>query len=120
MARSVKVYEAVRGEEVISGTAQEVAAQIGASKYTIWSIAQRGGHVFGWRVREAGVKDRHMQYAAYHISDVFREDPVVGDAEEVAEVIGINNITYFQNKADTGRVTKNGYYIERVKGGDRT
>lgn len=119
MARSVKVYEAVRGDEVISGTAHEVADRIGASSISICSSCTRGYLLYGWRIREVGTKDLHAQYAAYHISDVFREDPVIGDAEEVAEVIGIGNPIYIQTLARTGKVTQYGYYVERVEGGEK-
>ena len=119
MAKSVKLYEAVRGDEVISGTAHEVADQIGASSISICSSCTRGYLLFGWRIREAGVRERHVQYAAYHVSDMFREDPVIGDAEEVAEVIGIGNPIYIQTLARTGKMTKHGYYVERLpEGGD--
>lgn len=45
---------------------------------------------------------------------------MVGDAEEVADVIGILTPSYLSEIADTGRITKHGYYIETLKGGDES
>lgn len=120
MSRRVKIYEAERGDERITGTAREVAERIGADKDSIYSALVRAQKVFGWMVREVGVKDRRIQYAAYYVLDERREDPVVGDAEEVSEVIGIGNPVYLQTIADTGRITKHGYYIETIKEGDES
>lgn len=120
MPRRVKIYEARRGDERITGTAREVAERIGSSTNSICSAVFRAQKLYGWTVREVGVKDRRIQYAAYYVLDERREDPVVGDAEEVSEVIGIGNPVYLQTIADTGRITKHGYYIETIKGGGAT
>lgn len=120
MSRRVKIYEAERGDERITGTAREVAERIGAGKISIYSAVLRAQKLYGWTVRQVGVKDRRIQYAAYYALDETREDPVVGDAEEVAEVIGILTPSYLSEIADTGRITKHGYYIETLKGGDES
>ena len=97
----------------------EVAERIGACTNSVCSAVFRAQKLYGWTVREVGVKDRRIKYAAYYVFDEEREDPVVGDAEEVSEVIGIGNPVYLQTIADTGRITKHGYYIETIEGGDQ-
>jgi hypothetical protein len=59
-----------------------------------------------------------VKFAAYYVFDENREDPIVGNAEEVAEIIGIMTPNYLSSIADNGRLTKNWYYVERVKEGE--
>ena len=118
MARSVKLYEAVRGDECVSGTAQEVADRIGIDKRRFYPLVKRGKVIRGWSVRQTGIQDRRVKFAAYYVFDENREDPIIGNAEEVAEIIGIMTPNYLSSIADNGRLTKNWYYVERVKEGD--
>lgn len=47
MSRRVKIYEAERGDERITGTAQEVAERIGADKNSICSAIIRSQKLYG-------------------------------------------------------------------------
>lgn len=114
MRKPKMLCEAMRGDERVVGTARVVAEKIGAKTDSVYAGIRNRYTVSGWTVRRIGSLQSRMQYAAYHVSDIFREDPVKGDAEEIAEVIGISNATYISALAHIGRVTKNGYYVEMI------
>ena len=119
MARPVRLYEAVRGDECVSGTAQDLSDKIGIDKRRFYPLVKRGKVIRGWSVRQIGMQDRRVKFAAYYVFDEERKDPIIGNAEEVAEIIGIMTPNYLWEIADNGRLTKNWYYVERVKEGER-
>ncbi len=106
------LIEGVRGDERVVGSAIEVAERIGAKASSVRNSIRKRYKLFGWSVRRVGSMQTRTVYAAYHESDTAREDPVIGDAEEVAEVIGISSVTYIYALANMNRVTKHGYYVE--------
>lgn len=114
MHRPGMLCEAVRGGERIVGWAGVVAERIGAKTDSVYEGIRRRRPVFGWTVRRIGSIETRTQYAAYHVSDTERQDPVTGDAWEVAEVIGISNASYVSALAHMNRVTKNGYSVEAL------
>lgn len=113
MRMSEILCEAVRGDKRIVGTVRVVAEGIGAKRDSVYQGIRHGYRVSGWRVRRIGSLQTRVQYAAYHVSDTARQDPVTGDAEEIAEVLGISCATYIAALVHTGRATKSGYIVER-------
>ena len=113
MQRPEMLCEAVRGDERVVGCVPAVAERIGLNKGSVYSAIREGYTLFGWRIRRIGSIESRVQYAAYHVSDTARQDPVTGDAEEIAEVLGISCATYIAALVHTGRVTKTGYIVER-------
>lgn len=119
MQRPEMICEAVRGDERVVGCVRDVAERIRVNRTTIYSGIRTGYSQFGWRIRRIGSMQSRVQYAAYHVSDRLREDPVIGDAEEIAEVLGIGNASYICALAHMDRITKTGYIVERCPEGEQ-
>ena len=115
MQRPEMLCEAVRGDKRVVGCVPAVAERIGLNKGSVYSAIREGYTLFGWKIRRIGSIQSRVQYAAYHVSDTARQDPVTGDAEEIAEVLGISCATYIAALVHTGRITKTGYIVERCQ-----
>lgn len=119
MQRPEMLCEAVREDKRVVGCVPAVAERIGLNKRSVYSAIREGYALFGWRIRRIGSMQSRVQYAAYHVSDRLREDPVIGDAEEIAEVLGIGNASYICALAHMDRITKTGYIVERCPEGEQ-
>ncbi len=101
------VYEAVRGDERVQGSIEEVAEVIGKKPKYIYKMLDRNhGTRSGWRVRR--LYRTRWVYEATNPND----DPVSGSMQEVADVLGFTR-RYILTLANTGRVSKGGWRVKK-------
>lgn len=100
-------YEAVRGDERVQGSIEDVAAAIGKKPKYIYKMLDRNhGTRSGWRVRR--LYRTHWVYVAENPN----EDPVSGSMQEVADILGYTR-RYILTLANTGRVSKDGWCVKK-------
>lgn len=104
------VWKAWRGEEVLTGTMEEIAAKIGEDRQAAYRYAARGKlSRDGWRVEKVAEESRARTFRA----EAEDEDPIIGDAEEVAALSGLEK-SYVYRLARTGGMSRSGWRIREV------
>lgn len=104
------IYIAEKDGRRFSGTAEELGIAIGKSarfvqKHSCLGLVSRDG----WHVWKRGPK--RVQYIATHPED----DPIIGDCEEVAVLLGITRARVYKVAARSGK-TQEGWTIRYVEG----
>lgn len=101
------VYEAVRGDERICGSIDEIAAAVGKTpKYIHKMLAGIRGARNAWKVHR--LYRTAWEYAAENPDD----DPVSGSLEEVSAILGYTE-RYVRHLANTGRVSRGGWRVRK-------
>jgi len=100
-------YEAVRDDERVQGSIEDIAEAIGKKPKYIYKMLDRNhGTRSGWKVR------RLYRTRWVYVAENPNEDPVSGSLEEVAFILGYT-CRYIQIMAETGRVSKSGWSVEK-------
>ena len=101
------VYEAVRGDERIRGSIDDIAEAVGQKpKYIFKMMDGSRGARSGWKIRRL----YRLQYEYYATNP--QDEPVIGTLEEVASLLGYTQ-RYIRILTETGRRSKDGWSVRR-------
>jgi hypothetical protein len=100
-------YEAIRGDDRIQGSIEDIAAVIGKKpEYIHKMLCKNHGTRSGWKVR------RLYRTQWVYVAENPNDDPVSGSMQEVADILGYTR-RYILTLANTGRVSKGGWRVKK-------
>lgn len=106
------IYTAEKDGVFIRGTVEELAVRLGKCKKHIYQHSSNKSRTReGWKIWRAA--RRPYVFVAEHPND----DPIVGDVEEVAALLGINESTVYEIARKHGR-TREGWMIRYAEGSE--